>query len=93
MLRIAPPEYITLIQAFVNDEITAQQFDNLYTTLFLKDNQRFNQPLFLILDKLFSDVDCYSPDITEATEDHFHVTAQTLKYEAEKALSALKTLI
>lgn len=55
-------EYLTLIFAFVTREIDGKDFEHKYLELFKSDETIRDEPIYLLLDKLFSDVDIYSAD-------------------------------
>jgi Bacterial self-protective colicin-like immunity len=48
--------------------------------------------VFRILEKLFSDIDSYSPECQEGTETAFEISEPELRRQAAKALSDLRRL-
>lgn len=48
-----------LIQEFVSGSLTANQFETEYLDLFKSDETIWEEKIFLVLDKLFSDVDSF----------------------------------
>jgi hypothetical protein len=65
--------YIRLIEAFLNKKVIAAEFELQYLKMFKNETHQFSESVFLTLDRLFSDVDSYSPrpsgnaEIDEAT--------------------------
>lgn len=86
-------EYITLIQAFVEEEITAKDFEREYLNLFKSETRYSAEPIFRILERLFFDVDDYWEESTEDDEARFIITEATLRRYAAQALVALQQLV
>jgi hypothetical protein len=80
--------YTRLIEKFVGGEISAQVFQQRYLPLFKSDDSAFPEPIFLILDKLFSDVDCYCSD--PAIRDSEELDDEQLRECTETAFAALR---
>ena len=53
--------YLALITAFVNGQLTADQFESIYVALFKCDPGGRPEAIFDVLDALFGDVDAYTP--------------------------------
>lgn len=51
--------YMFLMQEFVGGSLTANQFETEYLDLFKSDETIWEEKVFLVLDKLFSDVDSF----------------------------------
>lgn len=62
-------EYIELISRFIRGQISAKKFEEDYLELFKSDGTIREESVFLILDRLFSDVDMYFSD-PEIRGDH-----------------------
>ncbi len=58
--ELAP--YWALMEAFVQDRLRPSEFEILYLRLFKNDPTMWPQEVFDILNRLFADVDAYSPD-------------------------------
>lgn len=54
--------YKRLISGFINNEISAPEFENRYLVLFKGDKSKVGGQKFDILDRLFADVDAYEAD-------------------------------
>lgn len=55
-------EYMSLIQEFIEGSLTANQFEKKYLNLFKSDEKIRDEKIFLVLDRLFSDVDVFCAD-------------------------------
>lgn len=79
-----------LIEQFVKNEISAEQFEDLYLKKYLTDKDPISEELFQILDWLFAEVDYFSND-PEHFPDH-HRTADQLRESARKTLEKIRAL-
>ncbi len=59
--------YILLMRQFVDNEITASQFEKLYLEIFREDSNEWEEQQCYILNSLFLDVDAYcaSPELRD----------------------------
>jgi len=80
--------YIRLIEEFVGGDISAPEFERRYLTLFKSDDSASPEPIFLILDRLFSDVDSYCSD--PSIRDGEDLDDEALRECAEAAYAALQ---
>jgi len=85
-----PDEYRTLIKAFLDGMLTADEFAASYDRVFSKDPGPMDRPLFDILENLFEDVDAYSPLWTPEEIGPTAITEETLRQEAAQALMELE---
>ena len=83
--------YVVLIGAFVTGHISAEQFEPIYLALFKTDPGGRPEPVFQVLDALFSDVDTY--DSNAGTTDFGWIDEAELHARAATALERLLELI
>lgn|SRR5262249_7539333 len=83
-------EYIRIISLFVSHQISAEQFEREYLTLFKLDPTIRPEAEFLILDKLFSSVDAFCPDPKIRNQDD--LDEEQLRSACSEALGALEAL-
>ncbi|HET9849406.1 MAG TPA: colicin immunity domain-containing protein [Candidatus Dormibacteraeota bacterium] len=62
MRTVSITEYRSLMRDFLDGHIPATDFETRYLRLFKEDDSRRPQHAFQILDRLFADVDAFSPD-------------------------------
>jgi hypothetical protein len=81
-------DYARLIEDFVSGKITGPEFETAYLRLFKNDPVSHGESAFMILDRLFSDVDEYfdDPDSSEADRRQ---EEENLRACATKALEKL----
>jgi hypothetical protein len=82
-------KYKRMIEAFLRNEISAQEFEAQYIDTFLAESRDMNDSLFQILDTLFWAVDSYSPDCIPGQETAFIISEKRLREEAREALARL----
>ncbi len=81
--------YIDLISSFVNNSISASDFETQYLTLFKNDTTLFTDEAFAILDELFGDIDSFYDD--SSLRDSGDLDAEQLRTKAGLALEKLQT--
>lgn len=91
--KITVHDYITLISGFIDKRIAIEQIEEEYNQLFYGDQDSYLEAIFLILDKLFADIECYDPECLPGQESAFVVSAEELYRLAQVALNELKTAI
>ena len=82
-------EYISLIDAFLNHELAAEDFAVRFQKALSTDDW-LDRPLFLILQDLFEDAEAYDPMWTPEEENVFQITEPTLRREATDARMKLR---
>lgn len=55
-------KYTRLIRDFIGQRTTAQQFESAFLGMFKSEDVAFDQPVFEILNDLFTDVDAFCGD-------------------------------
>jgi hypothetical protein len=85
-------DYETLIESFVAKRLSAGEFEKRYLKAFKSEPGGMETKVFEILEKLFSDVDSYSPDCQEGKESAFEISEVELRRQAAKALNDLRRL-
>jgi hypothetical protein len=83
-------EYLSLIKAFISGAIKVLEFETKYLELFKSDECIREEAVFLVLDKLFSDVDifCADPSIRKPNDldEEGLIQAATYAYDQLKEL-------
>jgi hypothetical protein len=82
-------KYRKLIEAFLEENITADEFQDQYLRKFLKWNDDLEDELFLILNDVFESADCYCKECLPGQEDGFEISEQQLRKEVHEALVRL----
>jgi len=80
--------YAELIDSFVSGKLSGPQFETAYLRMFKNDPVRHGERAFLILDRLFSDVDEYFDD-PDFAEHQRQQAEDDLRSHAREALAAL----
>ena len=90
-LVTSPYDYKRMIEAFLNKEISADNFTKQYLNAIKNEPGWPNDDLLPIIQDLFEDIICYSPFWTEEDEkeSQLQITEKTLRIEAEYTLSKL----
>ncbi|MFP7487816.1 colicin immunity domain-containing protein [Priestia filamentosa] len=82
-------KYRKLIEAFLEGNITADEFQDQYLSKFLKWNDNLDDELFLILNDVFESADCYWKECLPGQETGFEISEQQLRKEVHEALVRL----
>ena len=85
-------EYILLIDSFLNNELSAEDFAVRFQNTLSAENW-LDEDLFLILQDLFEDAEAYDPMWTPEEEDGFQITEPTFRNEAKDAREKLQRYI
>ncbi|CBN58269.1 MULTISPECIES: colicin immunity domain-containing protein [Kamptonema] len=85
-------KYIKLLQEFVGNTISADEFEQRFIQLFKGDNNLQLGREFKILDKLFADVDAYCSDPDLIEDPRFDIGEDQLQVSAEETLDKLVDL-
>jgi hypothetical protein len=83
--------YLGLLRDFAERKLTGPEFEEKYLALFKNDPIRLTGREFLILDKVFSDVDEYVSD-PELRQDVGGLDDEQLRSSAQHALNRLLEL-
>jgi hypothetical protein len=82
--------YIALVRGFVEGRVAIAEFERRYLAEFKAEPAGMDPSLFAILDRLFSDVDSYTPGLGSDEEDDFSITETSLRRCAWEALAKLE---
>lgn len=85
-----PFAYIRLIEDFLDGTLPVASFEERYLEMFKNEPRHLDEWLYEALNKLFSDVDCYSPDCLPGHETTFEISEQQLRKEAAAVLQVLR---
>ncbi len=83
-------KYIHLIENFLDQKITIENFENSYLKEFKSDSLLDDLELFDILDRLFASVDCYWAGCLDGQESEFEISETRLREDAQIALTSLR---
>lgn len=83
--------YLALIAAFVNERISADEFEPIYLVLFKNDPGGRPEPIYQVLDTLFGDVDSYDPNPTP--DEPSWIGENELRRRARVALHRLREIV
>ena len=86
-------KYIKLLDEFVGNKITADDFERRFIQVFKGDNNLQPGTEFKILDKLFADVDAYCSDPDLIEDPRFDIDGVQLQVSAKETLNKLVKLI
>jgi len=81
-------QYISLLDAFLRESISAVEFERLFLITFKSDTTMWPPALFKILDTLFGDIDAFCAD--EGLREEGDLSEQELRVQCAQALKALK---
>lgn len=82
-------EYIVLLQRFLDSRITTKELQEAYFERF-KNEGRLDEKRFLILDKLFADLDSFTEDkILLAEAPEYYLDETELREKVRTALAHL----
>lgn len=83
--------YSNLIQCFLNNAISSKDFQTAYLIRFQDEARLLDEPLFLLLDELFGDIDACTDDPELLAEDpEFYLDEKSLKSRAESVLARMR---
>jgi hypothetical protein len=63
MKRAEVAEYLELIERFLRGDMTARDFSLAYLDLFKKEQRILPEPVYNVLNGLFTDTDTFRPDV------------------------------
>ncbi|MFP7159450.1 colicin immunity domain-containing protein [Priestia aryabhattai] len=81
-----------LIEEFLNEKITADEFQDQYIKTFKKSNEKLSNGLFVILNDVFESADCYWHECLPGQETSFEISKQELRKEVTIGLTKLQEL-
>lgn len=85
-----PSAYLTLLGAFAEGRITADEFESLYLFIFKNDREFYGGQVYEVLNTLFGQVDAYCGD--ESLFSPGDLSPDGLRVAAERALGVLRNL-
>lgn len=81
-----------LITDFLDNKITADEFQDQYIKTFKKSNEDLSNELFLILNDIFESADCYWHEYLPSQETSFEISEQELRKEVKIGLTKLREI-
>jgi len=82
--------YSNLIQRYLNRSISSTDFKTAYLTRFQEETRPLDEPLFLLLDELFGDIDACTNDPELLAEDpNFYLDEKSLESRAQSVLARM----
>lgn len=87
-------EYRKLISDYLDGIILVEPFVIVYLHEFKTQPAGMDKKSFLILERLFENIDAYSPSWTEKDEEEkpYRITEKTLKREVKRAFKELESI-
>ncbi|HEX6289923.1 MAG TPA: colicin immunity domain-containing protein [Herpetosiphonaceae bacterium] len=85
-------EYKLLIHAFIERQISVEEFERQFLNAFKSESEGMDMQLFCILDALFGAVDSYWHECLPGQETAFMISEEQLRREAAKALLLINEL-
>jgi hypothetical protein len=90
----ATADYKVLIDAFLDRSISVEDFQYQYLDLFKNDQSEPDEPVYLLLDALFGDIDSYTTDTVLLKEmPHFYLDEEGLRRAVAEKSQRLATLL
>jgi hypothetical protein len=84
-------EYVVILRAFLDDHLSGDEFELLYLALFKADSTDRPEPIYVVLETLFEEVDDYHPD-ERVRQEVGGIDQIELKNRARSALDQLQKL-
>lgn len=93
----ALPDYVSLTSQFLDGSLSAVEFQGKFMRAFKDETRDMAEPLFLLLDKLFGDVDsfCADPNLLaelRALRPEYHLDEGQLRAQVAEALSEMRLM-
>jgi superfamily II DNA or RNA helicase len=86
-------EYETLIECFLNHEITVHEFEETYLQKFKDETRDWNDDIFDLLDYLFAKIDAFTNlPITHAANADDYTNEEQLRKIAREVLKEIREL-
>lgn len=86
-------KYKSLMEDFINEVITVNDFEREYLITFKNETERMGNTLFEILNGVFEAVDCYWHECLPGQETAFEISEQQLRKEVNEAFVKLISLL
>ncbi|MFE7083798.1 colicin immunity domain-containing protein [Priestia megaterium] len=86
-------KYKQLIEDFLDEKITADEFQTQYFKTFIESDDKLGDELFLILNGVFESAECYWHECLPGQETSFEISEQQLRKEVNEALIKLNELL
>lgn len=86
-------KYKKLMVDFLEEKMSADEFQTRYLRNFIEWNDRMGETLFEILNGVFESADCYWHECLPGQETSFEISEQQLRYEVNEALIKLNKLL
>ena len=83
-------QFVTLVESFLRGDIDVGKFERAYLDGFSAQRDPLPEAQFLILDRLFAEVDAYTPD--PDLRDRWHIDEDELRRQCRIALERLAQL-
>jgi hypothetical protein len=91
-LEMVVYKYKKLMECFINEDITIEEFERNYLKTFKNETERIGSPLFEILNGVFEAVDRYWHECLPGEETAFEISEEQLRKEVHEALVKLSNL-
>jgi hypothetical protein len=86
--------YLSLMEAFINQTISARDFERRYVEKFKNESGSLDESTYQVLDEVFGDVDAFEPDESlrrelEAEDPGYYLDEVRLKERVQAAVARL----
>ncbi len=85
-------EYGTLIEKFLKEELSTEEFADKYIKSWLSEPGSIPEPLYRVLEDVFESAECYSPRATPENETGLFISGKTLRQDVVAESKRLETL-
>lgn len=86
-------DYLALIKRFLANELSIEEFQTIYFDNFKNETRAMSEPLYLLLNGVFLDLDAYTDDAYLLAKDSFrYIDKKTLLERLAGAVEQLERL-
>lgn len=87
--RVTP--YVVMVGRFLRGQMPVAEFETAYMRTYLDDATHWPEPIYLILNEIFLDVEAFYPD--PAFHDEFIIGEADLRSRVERSFDGLRRLL
>lgn len=87
--RVTP--YVVMVDRFLTGRMPVAEFETAYMRTFLNDATHWPEPIYLILNEIFLDVEAFYPDPIFRNE--FVIDESELRSRVERSFAGLRPLL
>jgi hypothetical protein len=87
--RVAP--YVVIVEGILSERMPMEELETAYLRTFLDDRTRWPEPIYLILNEIFLEVDAFFSDATD--RGAFVMDEAELRGQVERSFAGLRQLV